>query len=127
MKVLKFNKDLCALVGIHQSDRFKAPYKRLVELFSFYFFLINLGSYFLASAAYIHENIHNFSKIFGATVACISAISCVGNAGSYISFVINKNQLEDLRKELQEIVDSGEYEAINSFFFILFDFLDVFA
>lgn len=111
MKVLKLNKILFTLLGIHTFDWIKKPYDQFVKTFSFCFFLINLIVGLCCSVAYFYGITNGFSQFDlqkGTMFLSMEVIVFLDNIGSYISIAMNKDKSNSLARELQRLVDQGK-------------------
>lgn len=108
MKVLKYNKIFFTALGMYSFKRIKKPFDKLVQALSFCLFPTVLGVSVTSSCAYLYQNFSNIQQLPDMIGAFLPIVGCLGQLGSYLSFVKNKKKLEDLEDELQEIVDKGE-------------------
>lgn len=107
LKVLKSNEILFSIVGILSFDRLKKPFDQIIQKFSFYFNAICLGMWGVFSAVYIYGHFSGFSKLQDIIMAFMMVFGALATLGSFLSVASNKEKVEALDDELQEIVEEG--------------------
>lgn len=113
MEVLKFSKLCFTILGIFRFKQIAKPYGKLVSKFSFYFFFIGLGIFFAVNVTYLYQNFENFSQVPDLMISFVCIVASYSFTGSYISSIVTKKKkMENLNKELQEIVDSGKNQSL---------------
>lgn len=107
MKVLQFNKNFFAIVGIYPFHRIKKPYDELVKRLIVSFMLITLATLFFCSVTYVLKHFTTISRLSAVMIEIIITFGSIAVTGAYTSTVMNKDKMDDFEARLQAIVDKS--------------------
>lgn len=100
-KVLRYNQNLMAILGIYSNETKNEFFKSPVAIF----ILFILSVFAITSTGiYAYKNIQQFDDALQAIYVSIAGIQCVG---MYVTVGRKMREIKTLQFELQKIVDEG--------------------
>lgn len=112
-RVLRFNQDFMARIGIN-SHRLHEPVNEFFHSFFTYFFLFHIIVFCITSSAFfVCQNLSDLGVAFATCSIVVAGFQC---GGMYLSVGLKMTTVKTLHLKLQGIVDEGDEISANFLF-----------